>query len=102
MFIPLLYVHIYSLAVIFIYISILKGSPGGANRAAGVRVGKGDKPVTCGEAHVQHFIAHRKGWLSLHTVNQQGREMTFSPSCKDPQSFEIILLKLSSIGLKVS
>lgn len=37
------------------------------NRAARVRVGKGDKPVTYEEAHAPHYIAHRKGWLSLHT-----------------------------------
>lgn len=28
---------------------------------------KGDKPVTYEEAHAPHHIAHRKGWLSLHT-----------------------------------
>lgn len=37
------------------------------NRAARVRVGKGDKPVTYEQAHPPHYIAHRKGWLSLHT-----------------------------------
>ena len=37
------------------------------NRAARVRVGKGNKPVTYEEAHAPHYIAHRKGWLSLHT-----------------------------------
>ncbi|KAM4873793.1 small ribosomal subunit protein uS3m isoform 2-T2 [Thomomys bottae] len=37
------------------------------NRAARVRVGKGDKPVSYEEAHAPHYIAHRKGWLSLHT-----------------------------------
>uniref|UniRef100_A0A8C0A1S0 Mitochondrial ribosomal protein S24 n=1 Tax=Anas zonorhyncha TaxID=75864 RepID=A0A8C0A1S0_9AVES len=36
-------------------------------RAARVRVGKGDKPVTYEKAHPPHYIAHRKGWLSLHT-----------------------------------
>jgi small subunit ribosomal protein S24 len=30
-------------------------------------VGKGDKPVSYEEAHAPHYIAHRKGWLSLHT-----------------------------------
>lgn len=30
-------------------------------------MGKGDKPVTYEEAHAPHHIAHRKGWLSLHT-----------------------------------
>ncbi|XP_057405973.1 28S ribosomal protein S24, mitochondrial isoform X8 [Balaenoptera acutorostrata] len=39
------------------------------NRAARVRVGKGDKPVTYEQAHAPHHIAHRKGWLSLHTVS---------------------------------
>lgn len=28
---------------------------------------KGDKPVSYEEAHAPHHIAHRKGWLSLHT-----------------------------------
>ncbi|XP_029460097.1 28S ribosomal protein S24, mitochondrial isoform X5 [Rhinatrema bivittatum] len=42
------------------------------NRAARVRVGKGDKPVTYEEAHPPHHIAHRKGWLSLHTSTPKG------------------------------
>uniref|UniRef100_A0A9L0I960 Mitochondrial ribosomal protein S24 n=1 Tax=Equus asinus TaxID=9793 RepID=A0A9L0I960_EQUAS len=42
------------------------------NRAARVRVSKGDKPVTYEEAHAPHHIAHRKGWLSLHTGNLDG------------------------------
>ncbi|TFJ96733.1 tetracycline resistance MFS efflux pump [Platysternon megacephalum] len=42
------------------------------NRAARVRVGKGDKPVTYEQAHPPHYIAHRKGWLSLHTGNLDG------------------------------
>ncbi|KAM6040412.1 small ribosomal subunit protein uS3m [Chlamydotis macqueenii] len=41
-------------------------------RAARVRVGKGDKPVTYEMAHGPHHIAHRKGWLSLHTGNLAG------------------------------
>ncbi|NXG40340.1 RT24 protein, partial [Dromaius novaehollandiae] len=41
-------------------------------RAARVRVGKGDKPVTYEKAHAPHYIAHRKGWLSLHTGNLAG------------------------------
>ncbi|XP_072702170.1 small ribosomal subunit protein uS3m-like [Ciconia boyciana] len=41
-------------------------------RAARVRVGKGDKPVTYEKAHAPHYIAHRKGWLSLHTGNLDG------------------------------
>lgn len=32
-----------------------------------MRVSKGDKPVTYEEVHAPHYIAHRKGWLSLHT-----------------------------------
>ncbi|XP_071435126.1 small ribosomal subunit protein uS3m [Pithys albifrons albifrons] len=43
-------------------------------RAARVRVGKGDKPVTYEQAHAPHHIAHRKGWLSLHTGNLCGEE----------------------------
>ncbi|XP_012576465.1 PREDICTED: 28S ribosomal protein S24, mitochondrial isoform X2 [Condylura cristata] len=42
------------------------------NRAARVRVSKGDKPVTYEEAHAPHHISHRKGWLSLHTGNLDG------------------------------
>ncbi|XP_074837835.1 small ribosomal subunit protein uS3m [Carettochelys insculpta] len=42
------------------------------NRAARVRVGKGDKPVTYEQAHPPHYIAHRKAWLSLHTSNLDG------------------------------
>ncbi|XP_054660592.1 28S ribosomal protein S24, mitochondrial-like [Grus americana] len=41
-------------------------------RAARVRVGKGDKPVTYEKAHAPHYIAHRKGWLSQHTGNLAG------------------------------
>ncbi|NWI12151.1 RT24B protein, partial [Crypturellus soui] len=41
-------------------------------RAARVRVGKGDKPVTYEAALAPHYIAHRKGWLSLHTGNLAG------------------------------
>ncbi|XP_042750393.1 28S ribosomal protein S24, mitochondrial isoform X2 [Lagopus leucura] len=41
-------------------------------RAARVRVGKGDKGVTYERAHPPHYIAHRKGWLSLHTGNLDG------------------------------
>uniref|UniRef100_UPI00398F4EE8 small ribosomal subunit protein uS3m n=1 Tax=Pristiophorus japonicus TaxID=55135 RepID=UPI00398F4EE8 len=44
------------------------------NRAARVRVAKGDKPVTYEQAHPPHFIAHRKGWLSQHTSNLDGEE----------------------------
>ncbi|XP_075996302.1 small ribosomal subunit protein uS3m [Genypterus blacodes] len=44
------------------------------NRAARIRVGKGDKPVTYEQAHHPHHIAHRKGWLSSHTSNLNGEE----------------------------
>ncbi|MBN3283649.1 RT24A protein, partial [Polyodon spathula] len=44
------------------------------NRAARVRVGKGDRPVTYEQAHPPHFIAHRKGWLSQHSSNLDGEE----------------------------
>ncbi|XP_034048063.1 28S ribosomal protein S24, mitochondrial [Thalassophryne amazonica] len=44
------------------------------NRAARVRVGKGDKPVTYEQAWPPHYIAHRKGWLSQHTGNLSGEE----------------------------
>uniref|UniRef100_A0A8D2JB06 Mitochondrial ribosomal protein S24 n=1 Tax=Varanus komodoensis TaxID=61221 RepID=A0A8D2JB06_VARKO len=44
------------------------------NKAARVRVGKGDKPVTYEEAHPPHYIAHRKGWLSQHTSNLHGED----------------------------
>ncbi|KAF6110191.1 hypothetical protein HJG60_013254 [Phyllostomus discolor] len=47
------------------------------NRAARVRVGKGDKPVTYEEAHAPHHIAHRKGWLSLHTGLLLGSALWF-------------------------
>lgn len=41
------------------------------NRAARVRVGKGDKPVTYEQALAPHHIGHRKGWLSQHTSELQ-------------------------------
>ncbi len=37
------------------------------NRAARVRVGKGDRPLTYEQALPPHQIGHRKGWLSQHT-----------------------------------
>ncbi|XP_064031657.1 small ribosomal subunit protein uS3m isoform X2 [Pogoniulus pusillus] len=43
-------------------------------RAARARVGKGDRAVTYEQAHAPHYIAHRKGWLSLHTGNLAGEE----------------------------
>ncbi|KAM7392317.1 hypothetical protein PAMA_007434 [Pampus argenteus] len=42
------------------------------NRAARVRVGKGDRPLTYEEAHHPHDIGHRKGWLSQNTSNLKG------------------------------
>ncbi|XP_056322916.1 28S ribosomal protein S24, mitochondrial [Danio aesculapii] len=39
------------------------------NRAARIRVGKGDRPLTYEQAHHPHHIGHRKGWLSQHTGN---------------------------------
>ncbi|XP_066570369.1 small ribosomal subunit protein uS3m isoform X2 [Amia ocellicauda] len=44
------------------------------NRAARVRVGKGDRPVTYEHALRPHDIGHRKGWLSQHTSNLCGEE----------------------------
>ncbi|KAM4528163.1 small ribosomal subunit protein uS3m [Odontesthes bonariensis] len=44
------------------------------NRAARIRVGKGDRPLTYEQAHHPHHIAHRKGWLSQHTSNLKGEE----------------------------
>lgn len=44
------------------------------NRAARVRVGKGDKPLTYEQALPPHQIGHRKGWLSQHTSNLKGEE----------------------------
>ncbi|KAM6395638.1 small ribosomal subunit protein uS3m [Rhynochetos jubatus] len=41
-------------------------------RAARVRVSRGEQAVTYGRAHGPHHIAHRKGWLSLHTGNLAG------------------------------
>lgn len=39
-------------------------------------MGKGDKPVTYEEAHAPHYIAHRKGWLSLHTGELEAGDAT--------------------------
>ncbi|XP_053196549.1 28S ribosomal protein S24, mitochondrial [Scomber japonicus] len=44
------------------------------NRAARIRVGKGDKPLTYEQALHPHQIGHRKGWLSQHTSNLKGEE----------------------------
>ncbi|XP_031143818.1 28S ribosomal protein S24, mitochondrial [Sander lucioperca] len=44
------------------------------NKAARVRVGKGDKPLTYEQALPPHHIGHRKGWLSQNTSNLKGEE----------------------------
>ncbi|XP_022625273.1 28S ribosomal protein S24, mitochondrial [Seriola dumerili] len=44
------------------------------NRAARIRVGKGDRPLTYEQALHPHHIGHRKGWLSQHTSNLKGEE----------------------------
>ncbi|KAM3600066.1 uncharacterized protein V6R79_016772 [Siganus canaliculatus] len=44
------------------------------NRAARVRVGKGDRPLTYEQALPPHYIGHRKGWLVQHTSNLKGEE----------------------------
>ncbi|XP_057675166.1 small ribosomal subunit protein uS3m [Corythoichthys intestinalis] len=44
------------------------------NRAARIRVGKGDRPVTYEQALKPHHIGHQKGWLSQHTSNLKGEE----------------------------
>lgn len=49
------------------------------NRAARIRVGKGDRPLTYEQAYHPHHIGHRKGWLSQHTSkNQSMSYITFS------------------------
>ncbi|XP_048202305.1 28S ribosomal protein S24, mitochondrial-like [Perognathus longimembris pacificus] len=53
------------------------------NGAARVRVGKGDKPVTYEEAHAPHYVAHRKGWLSLHTGNLDGEDHAAERTVED-------------------
>lgn len=53
------------------------------NRAARVRVSKGNKPVSYGEAHGPHYIAHRKGWLSLHTGNLDGEDHAAERTLED-------------------
>ncbi|XP_051542211.1 28S ribosomal protein S24, mitochondrial-like [Myxocyprinus asiaticus] len=44
------------------------------NRAARIRVGKGDRPLTYEQSYHPHHIGHRKGWLSQHTSNLQGED----------------------------
>uniref|UniRef100_A0A3Q2XHB1 Mitochondrial ribosomal protein S24 n=1 Tax=Hippocampus comes TaxID=109280 RepID=A0A3Q2XHB1_HIPCM len=46
----------------------------GQNRAARIRVGKGDRPLTYEEALKPHHIGHHKGWLSQHTSNLKGEQ----------------------------
>ncbi|XP_062340143.1 small ribosomal subunit protein uS3m [Osmerus eperlanus] len=44
------------------------------NRAARIRVRKGDRPLTYEEALHPHHIGHRKGWLSQHCSNLKEEE----------------------------
>uniref|UniRef100_A0AAQ5XYI8 Mitochondrial ribosomal protein S24 n=1 Tax=Amphiprion ocellaris TaxID=80972 RepID=A0AAQ5XYI8_AMPOC len=44
------------------------------NRAARIRIGKGNKPLTYEQALHPHHIGHCKGWLSQHTSNLKGEE----------------------------
>ena len=44
---------------------------------------KGNKPVTYEEAHAPHYIAHRKGWLSLHTGNLDGEDHVAERTVED-------------------
>ncbi|KAG9263010.1 28S ribosomal protein S24, mitochondrial [Astyanax mexicanus] len=53
------------------------------NRAARIRVGKGDRPMTYEEALPPHQIAHRKGWLSHHTSNLNGEHGTADRTVED-------------------
>ncbi|MBN3270958.1 RT24A protein, partial [Polyodon spathula] len=61
------------------------------NRAARVRVGKGDRPVTYEQAHPPHFIAHRKGWLSQHSSNLDGEEGAAKQTVEDVFTCKFIL-----------
>uniref|UniRef100_A0A8C0HXN0 28S ribosomal protein S24, mitochondrial n=1 Tax=Balaenoptera musculus TaxID=9771 RepID=A0A8C0HXN0_BALMU len=56
---------------------------GAKNRAARVGLGKGDKLVTCEEAHAPHHITHRKDWLSLHTGNLDGEDQATERAVED-------------------
>ncbi|XP_037547799.1 28S ribosomal protein S24, mitochondrial [Nematolebias whitei] len=53
------------------------------NRAARIRVGKGDKPLTYEQAYHPHHIAHYKGWLSQHTGNLKGEGGTAERTVED-------------------
>ncbi|XP_062410000.1 small ribosomal subunit protein uS3m [Sardina pilchardus] len=44
------------------------------NKAARIRVMKGDRPLNYEQALHPHQIAHRKGWLSAHTSNLHEEE----------------------------
>ncbi|KAG7499776.1 28S ribosomal protein S24, mitochondrial [Solea senegalensis] len=44
------------------------------NRAARIRVGKGDNPLVYEQAIHPHHIGHRKGWLSQNTSNLRGED----------------------------
>lgn len=53
------------------------------NRAARIRVGKGDRPLTYEQAHKPHHIGHRKGWLSQHTSNLRGEDSAAARTVED-------------------
>ncbi|XP_029025141.1 28S ribosomal protein S24, mitochondrial [Betta splendens] len=42
------------------------------SKAARIKMGKGDRPLTYEQALQPHYIGHRKGWLSQHTSNLKG------------------------------
>ncbi|XP_007449445.1 PREDICTED: 28S ribosomal protein S24, mitochondrial-like [Lipotes vexillifer] len=56
---------------------------GAENRAARGRLGKGEKLVTCEEAHAPRHVTHRKDWLSLHTGNLDGEGQAIERTVED-------------------
>ncbi|TRY55332.1 hypothetical protein DNTS_009038 [Danionella cerebrum] len=44
------------------------------NRAARIRISKGDRPLTYEQTYHPHHIGHLKGWLSQHTGNLHGED----------------------------
>nr|XP_012419259.1 PREDICTED: 28S ribosomal protein S24, mitochondrial-like [Odobenus rosmarus divergens] len=46
-------------------------------------MGKGDKPVTYKGVQAPHYIAHCKGWLSLHTGNLDGENHAAERTVED-------------------
>ncbi|XP_008697874.1 28S ribosomal protein S24, mitochondrial-like [Ursus maritimus] len=54
-----------------------------SNQVARFRVDKEDKPVTYEEVHGPHYIAHRKGRLSLHTGNLYGEDHAAEQTVED-------------------